>query len=374
MTTDIDTGRSDSLLDWLTGGVLDSDATWREYRAADPDWLTTARALSLPMLAAGGLVALLLTWLFSDYGRPFYAFLGAIIPSLIWFGLGGVIASFLAARFGGEESFSRAWAALTFAAIPAVLGNALSPLPLVGWLLALAGAIWGLVMLYNALPVFLGVPEDRRLGHFLATMGLSIVGLIVAYALLGAIGLGALFGGGDRDLPSEDWREQVEQRVEEELARERSRSDADDDRSVSASEAEGGMFGFGRELSYLGDAGDDAFAPPSDGKVTEEQVRRVVHFLQAAQTLRDESGAALEKLNEDGDEASLGDIFKGIKGAISAGTAEMQAVKSGNGNWAEHEWVKQQLFGARLHKDLDATTSHNYELYQRYEDELADLL
>jgi hypothetical protein len=52
----------------------------------------------------------------------------------------------------------------------------------------------------------------------------------------------------------------------------------------------------------------------------------------------------------------------------------MQAVKSGGGNWAEHEWIKRQLFEARLHEDLNDKTAHNFELYQKYEEQLKDWL
>ena len=130
--------------------------------------------------------------------------------------------------------------------------------------------------------------------------------------------------------------------------------------------------GFGRELDYLEAANNDRFSPPSDGKLSVAQVKKSLRYLAAAQRLRDASASSLEKLSGDNQNLALGDLFKGVKGLVSAGTAEMQSVKSAGGNWAEHEWVKKQLFEASLHQDLNASMAHNYRIYQDYEDQLKD--
>ena len=103
-------------------------------------------------------------------------------------------------------------------------------------------------------------------------------------------------------------------------------------------------------------------------------MERTIKFLAAAERLRDASAKSLEKLSDENNEPSLSDLFKGVKGLVGAGTAEMQAVKSGGGNWAEHQWIKKQLFEGTIHQDLNDTTSHNYELYQEHEEALKDWL
>jgi len=52
----------------------------------------------------------------------------------------------------------------------------------------------------------------------------------------------------------------------------------------------------------------------------------------------------------------------------------MEVVKTGDGNWAEHVWVKQQLRTAHVQKGegSDAIV-HNYKLYKEYQDELGDI-
>lgn len=69
--------------------------------------------------------------------------------------------------------------------------------------------------------------------------------------------------------------------------------------------------------------------------------------------------------------ADLSQIYAGIGGAVSANNAEMEVVKTGQGNWAEHLWVKQQLRTARIHQgDGTDAIAHNYKLYQKYEEDL----
>jgi hypothetical protein len=58
---------------------------------------------------------------------------------------------------------------------------------------------------------------------------------------------------------------------------------------------------------------------------------------------------------------------------MSANNAEMEVVKTGGGNWAEHEWVKSQLRAARIQQgEGSAALEHNFKLYKAFEDELQD--
>jgi hypothetical protein len=72
-------------------------------------------------------------------------------------------------------------------------------------------------------------------------------------------------------------------------------------------------------------------------------------------------------------EPSLTDVFGGVGDAIRLSTAEMEVVKTAGGNWAEHHWVKAQLETARIQKDLNETTAHNYGLFQEFQSEIERL-
>jgi len=369
---------------WLTGGLLDSLSTWESYKTEEHSWQATARQLSAPLMVFWGLGAVIFGWLFGN-GHGFAGFLSPIISGVIWFALAGFFASFLAKNFGGNASFDQAFAALTFATIPTAIGSVIGTLPYIGWLITIAGYIWTIMLLWQSLPVFLDIPSDKRVGHFFATLGLSIVSMILVFFVLGAIGLGGALLGNSAGSSSSDGsglgidHDRSTSYNQQNNASGGSNSSSNNSSQGSstrtaAQDSGADLFGFGREVDYIESAGMDTYSPPADGMLQEAQVERAAKFFAAANRLREASTESLERLDDKNNKPSLGDLFKGVKGLVSAGTAEMQAVKSGGGNWAEHEWVKRQLFEARIHQDLNGTTQHNYELYQAYESEVGDWL
>jgi hypothetical protein len=73
--------------------------------------------------------------------------------------------------------------------------------------------------------------------------------------------------------------------------------------------------------------------------------------------------------------ADIARMYQGVGSAMTAGDAEMEIVKTGGGNWAEHQWVKEQLRVAHVQQgDGSDAIAHNYALYQQYRDALEDTL
>lgn len=371
-----------TLYGWVKDGLLAPSRAWAAYHASAPSWQASARSLLLPLLTIAGVAALLLTWLFNDrylWGgtSPFGAFLLLVVFGALGTAITALIANFFAGKFGGEENFDQAFAAATFALMPSVAGQVLGTLPLIGPLLGLLGAILGVVYLYQALPVFLAIPAENRVKQFVATIVGCFFAMLIVSTVLFSLGLGwatSSKAGWDSTSRSYSGDEPKRSGSNPRYSEwERSANSVDPDNSVDSGEG-AALFGFGREAKYLEEAGLDRYQAPADGELTEAQVERAIHFLNVAEELRAAATKTFERVGEKGDGASLKDLFSGLKGAIGAGTAEMQAVKSGNGNWAEHEWVKTQLFQARVHKDLDPAIRHNYRLYERYSTQLDVLL
>ncbi|MEM9315724.1 MAG: hypothetical protein AAGA95_13950, partial [Pseudomonadota bacterium] len=252
-----------------------------------------------------------------------------------------------------------AFAAVTFGLLPGFVGMLLQALPLVGALIALVAGIYALMTLYRALPVFLPIAEGDRTKHFVATFIAALVATLVLSALLGAL----LVGSVARD---------VSQRADAELDRISEQVDLGDE---AAPRSLPDLLGVEGQVASIEDAADDDYTPPADGELTRAQVERTVRLLARTEEVRHESGKRLEAIADksegEGEEPSLGDLFTGIRGLVNIGTAEMQVIKAAGANWAEHEWVKQQLTNARLSPEDNA---HNYELYQAFEEELENLL
>ena len=97
------------------------------------------------------------------------------------------IINLMAGVFDGKRDFARAFAAATFAMIPAWLAGIVGALiPGIGGLVALAGGIIGLVFLYQILPLALAIPGQKRALHFVTSIVLGIVlQMLVGFLLMG---------------------------------------------------------------------------------------------------------------------------------------------------------------------------------------------
>ncbi len=86
----------------------------------------------------------------------------------------------------------------------------------------------------------------------------------------------------------------------------------------------------------------------------------------------------LSKEMKDKEKASptdLAHMYSGIGGALGANNAEMEVVKTGGGNWAEHGWVRNHLHIAILQQgEGSEAIKHNYVLYQAHQEELDDAM
>ncbi|MBS1269999.1 MAG: hypothetical protein MAG794_00951 [Gammaproteobacteria bacterium] len=174
----------------LKGGILEPGETWESYRSENHDWKGTACLITIPAIAVSTILAGILSMTFPSYGMVGFGAgvgIGGILLSMIMSLAGVAVASFvisyLAGVFKGKHDFNKGLAALSLAAIPAWLGGALSPLPLIGWIISLAAAVTTLVFLYKIIPVYLEVPEDKRVIHYI----ISVVVTFIISMILGAI-------------------------------------------------------------------------------------------------------------------------------------------------------------------------------------------
>lgn len=175
------------MLDWrktfelLKGAVLQPERTWRAFRARRTGWRDTAFAVALPMAAVVAVLAPILAWLFGSNVLPG---LGGLLAQMLLLFVGGLLAlalsgavfGLIAGSFGGRSSFDDGFAAVTLASVPGFAGQLVGAVPLIGWLAALGLSVYSLVLLYRNQPVFLGIPESRRIAHFVVS--LVILGMV----------------------------------------------------------------------------------------------------------------------------------------------------------------------------------------------------
>ncbi|MEM9624344.1 MAG: Yip1 family protein [Pseudomonadota bacterium] len=331
---------------WAQGMLFDPQTTTTAYRETQATWRTTFFHITLPVYVAAYLAAALIAWLTGGaflFGSVTF-FLFSLVWVLAWTFVVTFIIDFLAGTFDGRRDYNAAYALVGLCIVPAALGTVVSPVPWLGWLLSLAASIYSLVLLYRYIPAFLHVPDDARVKHFvLSIIGALLVNIVVSSALAG------LFA------PSLDL------------------SDFTTNSGSVSESADGSIFGgFARPAELAEQAANDQYEPPSDGKLDEAQVERYLYVMERTQALRSRLTEKLDTQNS-AEEPSISDVFGGIQDAMRAGTAEMEVVKTAGGNWAEHQWVRQQLETARIHEDLNASTRHNFALFEKYADRFAEL-
>jgi len=350
-------------LSLIKGGLMDNESTWKSYLQDCPGWQATAISLTGPLILANIIIGVALGRLvggFTPYG--YYSnFLSAIFWGLILACLGLIIAvfafNFMAGVFKGKSNFSRAFAAVSLAAIPSWLAGIIAAMfpGFLGVFVALAGGILSLLYMYKIMPLALEVPDEKRALHFIS----SIIIIVILNLIAGTIISRAT-------LPTQQ-------------------SAYTTGSTSSGSNTGSGMFGeLERQGRLMETAKEDQYVPPENGEVSESQVVTLTKVVKKTRAMHAEYTKKMEDLSKEmkekearGETPSIGDmskVYSGIGGAVGANNAEMEIVTTGGGNWAEHNWVKSQLRTAHIQQgEGSSAIEHNYKLYQKYNKDIGDL-
>jgi len=347
-------------LNLVSGGMFDPEQTWRKYLPEAEDWQKTVYLLTGPLIIFAAVAAYIFGFLGSDISlfggfRPtIVSTLLTIISSAIAAGVVAFVVSALAGAFGGKSSFALGLAATSFAFIPGYLGQAATWLPWIGGLLALGLFIYGLVLLWKIIPIYLAVPDGKRVGHYILSLVATIAAMFILSMTIGRLLYPSMDGPTFKnisELPTSD--------------------------SSTGAGIYGGM---ARQAELMEAAENDRYDPPSDGRLSEDQVREFIRVMQRTEELQQEKTARFQELAEkaESDEgvslSDLGSMMSGITEVAGLQTSEIEVVKSAGGNWAEHQWVRESLRTAWVQKDINDAVAHNFDLYQKFEAELSNYI
>lgn len=141
------------------------------------------------------------------------------VLSLVFLYVTALIINALAPTFGGQKDSIQALKAITFASTASWVAGAGQIVPGIGWLIAIAGGIYGIYLLYLGLPHTMKCPPDKAGGYTVVVVIVSIVLYLiigaVAGSVVGGMGAGAMFSSADRDVKFdndkiEQWGKEVE--------------------------------------------------------------------------------------------------------------------------------------------------------------------
>ncbi|MCK5361130.1 MAG: YIP1 family protein [Gammaproteobacteria bacterium] len=342
-------------LNLVKDGLLEPGKTWQSYLEENHDCKETAVILTGPLILVSVILSSTLGWVFSSqymfaHRGGFWATIIGLIATVIGIVIAAFVFSYLAGVFKGKHDFNKGFAALSLAAIPGYLGGVLGTLPMIGWIIAIALGITSMVFLYKIIPVYLEVPEDKRVVHYIVSLVSTFILVFIVNMILGvgAYSTGAL-----------------------------NQNHMGNSSSGTQGQVSTGMFGdIERQANMADQAGKDRYEAPKNGEVTEDQMATLIMNMQKVSEYRKRQEEQMKKLDEDMKDKkdfSFSDMAKltsGIGAVMATANAEMEVVKSGGGNWAEHQWVKDQLRIATIQKDINDAVKHNYALYQKYQDQL----
>lgn len=339
----------------IKGALFDSEATWRSYLPEAGNWQKTAFLLTGPLIVVSAVLGYLIGFVGSDasvFGfRPtITSTLVSIVAGAIAAGVVAFIVSAMAGMFGGKSSFALGLAATSLAFVPGYLGQALRWLPWIGGLVALGLLIYALVLLWRIIPLYLEVPDGKRVGHYI----LSLLATIVVMFLISML-LRPIIGPDMSDFHDISDRQSSDSRP-------------------------GGIGGIMGEAMRQGElmaaAEEDRYTPPSDGELDEDQVEEFIRVMKRATEILEDKGERMRQLAERAEReeqmsmSEMSEVMAGATQMMGMNTIELEVVKSSGGNWAEHQWVREALRTAYVQKDINEAVEHNYELYKEYEDEL----
>ncbi|WP_313919119.1 Yip1 family protein [Tahibacter sp.] len=100
----------------------------------------------------------------------------------------------LAPTFGAQKSQIQALKTVAYANTASWVAGIFLIIPLVGWIIALAGSIYSLVQLYFALPHTMKAPSEKTGGYFAVVLVIAIVLSWIIGAIVAAITIGAAVG------------------------------------------------------------------------------------------------------------------------------------------------------------------------------------
>lgn len=171
------------------GMIANPAEEWRVVAAERTDTAEIFRGYVMPLAglsALGQLVSLLFAG--SLFGALFGAIATFVLTCIGVFVVAKII-EFLAPQFGGPPDALAALKLAAFAPTAHWLAQGLAFLPMVGWLIALAGGLYSLYAYYLGGPVVARVAPDKALIFTISV----IVAILVVYAVVGMILGGVVF-------------------------------------------------------------------------------------------------------------------------------------------------------------------------------------
>lgn len=176
-----------ALIDRVKGMLLEPKTEWPKV-AAEPVTVQSLYTGWVMILAALGPIAIVLR----TFGAGFAIAILSYVIALALVYIVAMIVDAIAPSFGGEKNMDASLKLVAYAMTAAWVGGLFQIVPFIGWMVALAGAIYSIYLFYLGAPVLRKCSSDKAIG-FTAVVALCV---IVLQVVLGSILIATMFGGG----------------------------------------------------------------------------------------------------------------------------------------------------------------------------------
>ena len=216
MTIDTAGTGAPSLVERAKNILLSPRAEWARIATETDEPGSLLIGYVLPLAAIGALASVLGSMLF--LGMLFGA--AGLIPAVVGAAIGvgftllavflcGLLVNALASSFGSQPNQMRAHQLAAYSSTASLIGSWGAIVPFLGWLVALAGGIYSIVLFYMGLTPMMQTPEDKRVIFtivlaLIAIVAYWVVGMIVAMMLVTmGLGIGGAMIGASRNTPAQ---------------------------------------------------------------------------------------------------------------------------------------------------------------------------
>jgi Yip1 domain len=168
---------------------------------ATPPSLLTTYVLPLAVVAAAG--SLLKGLLFAGtFGFKYFiiAAVIAFIAQVAGYYISTYVIDMLAPSFGSEKDLGKSAQLVAYSGTPSYVASLLSFIPVLGMLIALAGWVYGIYLMYLGIGPLKKTPEDKKVVYMIVAFVIMIAVYFIISAILGAILFASLGFGGLRGL------------------------------------------------------------------------------------------------------------------------------------------------------------------------------
>ncbi len=166
-----------------------------ETELATPQSLLVGYVLPMAVIASIGQILTGLVWagLFTNYF--IWAAIFGFISIIISFYISAYVIDMLAPGFSSEKNLNRSAQLVAYSNTPNWIAGLLSFIPVIGWLLVIAGWIYSIYLFYIGLAPLKKTPEDKKVVYMIVAFIVMIAVLFIISAVLMAI-FGGLIGYG----------------------------------------------------------------------------------------------------------------------------------------------------------------------------------